>query len=543
MSRATFAIGAVAITALAAVLRFWALDLGLPHLMARPDDEAILRMTGRVAQGHLDLDWAVYPSAWVYLCWAWGVVALHAGEGLGLLPQSSGYADVLARHPERLLLLERAMSATLGTVTVAMLMALARPAIGRVGAVVAGLLLATSFLHARDAHSIKPDVALAFGVVVTLAACVPLAAHATRRRAMRAGSALGVATALKYPGVLLAMPVWLAAVLGTTGRPWWRRLLPSAAVVAGATSALVFRGTSPFLLVNERTRDFLTGVAQLVLPGLFGLPAGATPVPGVEVGTGAAPAYAYHLAFSLRWGSGVMAALAAPVAVGLGVTERRPLLRLSAIFALFYYAVVGLSPVRLARYMTPLLPVLALLTASLLVRACARLDGRRRTVVLMLGTALLIAEPLRASIAHNRIAAREDTRNLATAWLADHVAPGGVVAVAGTRFWGWGQPRMPRGVRRVQVEPTREELLRERPVFVLTHDHVLFSSTVDPAALDRVASMLRPVADFDPFRGPSERAVFEAEDAYYVPIGRFAAVARPGPHIRIYEVLLPEKAP
>jgi hypothetical protein len=144
----------------AATLRVWGLDLGLPNLRARPDDEEILHMTGLVAQGHLDLDWAVYPSAWVYLCWAWGTALLHAGEWLHLLPLSGGYAEVLATAPERLLLIERALSALLGTLAVPALMALARPVLGLEASLLAGWILATNFLHVRDSHSLKPDAAL-----------------------------------------------------------------------------------------------------------------------------------------------------------------------------------------------------------------------------------------------------------------------------------------------------------------------------------------------------------------------------------------------
>jgi hypothetical protein len=313
--------------------------------------------------------------------------------------------------------------------------------------------------------------------------------------------------------------------------------VPSAAVVAASVAAAVFLATSPFLLVNEETRRFLVGVLRLVFPSVF--PPAPGTAPGLDVAASGSAAYAYHVVFSLRWGAGVVATILAPVAVLLGLADRRPLLRLAALFAIFYYAVVGLSPVRLARYMTPLMPVLAVLVAALLVRASAW-AGRGAPLALAVATALVVAEPLRATIAHDRLAARADTRNQATDWLAAHAPPGAVIAVAGTRFWGWGQPRMPRGMRAVQVEPTLEEIARERPAFLVAHDHPLFSSKVDPAALARAQPALRLVADFDPFRAGGDGAVFEADDAYYIPIGGFDAVVRPGPHVRIYEVAIPE---
>ena len=73
--------------------------------------------------------------------------------------------------------------------------------------------------------------------------------------------------------------------------------------------------------------------------------------------------------------------------------------------------------------------------------------------------------------------------------------------------------------------------------WVVAHDHPLFASRVDPQALAAMAPRLKLVAEFDPFTGPREDAVFEPADAYYIPTHGFGAVSRPGPHVRIYELL------
>src|SRR5262245_31751177 len=171
MQRAGYLAAASAIVVLAAVLRFWGLGLGLPNLMARPDDEVVLFLTRGPARGQFDLGWAMYPSAWVYLNWAWGEIALRAGALLGLWPRAT-YAEVLNLHPERLLLLDRVLTAALGTATVAATIAVARAAFALAAGPVAGVLLAVNFLHARDAHSMKPDIALSLFIVLTLGACL-----------------------------------------------------------------------------------------------------------------------------------------------------------------------------------------------------------------------------------------------------------------------------------------------------------------------------------------------------------------------------------
>src|SRR5207248_1843935 len=77
---------AVAVVALAGALRFWALDLGLPHPLARPDEEVVLAQTEAPARGEVLLDWSIYPGAYVDLTWAWGAAGLRAGRLLGCFP-------------------------------------------------------------------------------------------------------------------------------------------------------------------------------------------------------------------------------------------------------------------------------------------------------------------------------------------------------------------------------------------------------------------------------------------------------------------------
>jgi hypothetical protein len=145
-------------------------------------------------------------------------------------------------------------------------------------------------------------------------------------------------------------------------------------------------------------------------------------------------------------------------------------------------------------------------------------------------------------MAHDRLAARTDTRVQATQWLATHARRGARVAVIGTQLWAWGRPQMPPGVDFVEIQPTFAALTAAHADYVLTHDHVLFSSHVDPAAFAVLQPSLTLLADFDPSCGHAGAAMFEEADAYYLPIARFGAVCRGGPHVRIYAVRAAEDA-
>ncbi len=164
-------------------------------------------------------------------------------------------------------------------------------------------------------------------------------------------------------------------------------------------------------------------------------------------------------------------------------------------------------------------------------------SARARVVFLTVATLLLAAEPLASIVAHDVVAARTDTRVQASTWLQQNVPAGARVAVVGTEFWGYGEPAAPSGIDLVRIKPDTAALDASGAAWLLAHDHPLFSSRVDPQALDRLAPRLQLVAEFDPVVAPRDEAVFELADAYYIPTHGFAAVSRPGPHVRIYRVL------
>lgn len=528
------------IVLVAAVLRFWALDLGLPHLMTRPDEEVILFQAGAPAEGKFDLQYGIYPSAYIYLTWLWGEVGLRALRLVGQFP-SGDYTTILQRHPAKMLLLDRALSASAGVLSVVALVLFARRNLGRCVALAAGALLATDFLHARDSHAAKPDVLMSLGVIVALGFMAPLARRATWQRGFVVGVLIGLAMGMKYPAVLLLLPAWIAAMMGTELRGW-RRILPGSAIAAGLAAAATFLATSPDLFLNPETRRKVLNIVVLVFPQAFpnvvdtgGVPKGKIDVP---TSSGFLAGYAYHAAFSLRYGMGLLPTLLVPPALVWGLLSRRPLAVLSVVCAVSYFVVVGASPALLARYMTPIVPLLLLLVVGMTVAASRRLgSARARVLFLTFATLLLAAEPLASIVAHDTVAARTDTRVQASAWLQQNVPAGARVAVVGTEFWGYGEPAAPAGVELVRIKPDAAALDASGATWLLAHDHPLFSSRVDPQALARLAPRLQLAAEFDPFVAPRDQAVFELADAYYIPTHGFAAVSRPGPQVRIYRVL------
>jgi hypothetical protein len=105
----------------------------------------------------------------------------------------------------------------------------------------------------REAHQISPDVLVATALVAML--LCHRRREAGRREDLTAGALLGLATAIKYTGLMLAPA--LVAGLAATGR--LRRVLP-----ALATAALAFTAAAPYAVFRDNAERGSGFTASLV---------------------------------------------------------------------------------------------------------------------------------------------------------------------------------------------------------------------------------------------------------------------------------------
>jgi hypothetical protein len=528
----------VAVVVAAAIARFWALDQGLPFPMSRPDEREALEHTVGFGAGDLNPHWLVYPNLFFWVVWLWEELLLAVRRVW--IPTPS-YTTLLVTDMPRLLLYGRALSALVGTATVALLYVVGARTGGRRLGLLAAALLAGNFLHARDSHALKSESFVTLGMLAAAWLVARWVEAPRPRRAVLAGVAIGVAAGLKYPGMLLLIPAWLAdARYG--GRTGWRRWLPSGQLVlVAATALLAFAACSPFLLVDMWT---VTSTAAFVGRAVYASRPGPPATGGAIVRFLGERSFGYHLTVSLRHGFGLLFALAAPVAVARGFRRgTAPLLALVAPFCVVYYLAIGASPVLLARYLTPIAPLLALLVASLVLALADRAGtARARTALAAAGAIALLVEPVASIAAWGRIAARTDTRVLATRWMAEHLPPGAVVAELGTIVFPISDPELPPGIVRAPIPLFATDLERWNVEYVVTHEHQLPFSKLIPRQMQTLTPRLRPLATFSPYRdGPA--GGFETQDAYYVPFFDFAGVERPGPLVRIYAYQPPAAIP
>jgi hypothetical protein len=215
------------IVLMAGFLRFYGIDHDLRRAGANFDEAhnfvaPILRMWN---EGSLDPQvYSGYAGAFNYLAFAPVIV----GHALG-----GEYGAFLAA---------RALVAVFGTASVALVFLLSRRAFGLAPALVAASLLTFSRIDMRSTHYVIPDVVVGFMGLVLVH--VAQRGRTCRGAAMAMGVVTGLATAVKYSGVVLG-PAGALAILARreTRRGLWLFALCAALTFTIAAPYAVFGGS------------------------------------------------------------------------------------------------------------------------------------------------------------------------------------------------------------------------------------------------------------------------------------------------------------
>jgi hypothetical protein len=342
-----------AILATGAALRFYGLNWDGGHWL-HPDERQIyfialgLRWPDSLAQvfspaSPLNPRFFAYGSLPIYL--------LRLFDAL-LSPLWPAVRDLANLH-----LAGRTLSALLDTGTIYLTYRLARHYLAPRAALLAAALTATALLPIQFAHFYTPEPLLTF--LVLLALYLAAAAAAGRRRGIAQGLVIGLALATKVS----AAPLLLLPLATYVRRDTLRSLLSRVALVY-LVAALAFFLAQPYALV-----DWPTFAADTLRESQIAT--GRLDVPYTLQYAGTLP-FLYTLWQTALWGLSLPFGLVAWT--GLAALLIRWLLHgarpdaLLLSFAGPYLAVTGLLYARPLRYVLPLVPILSILTLSLLTR-------------------------------------------------------------------------------------------------------------------------------------------------------------------------------
>ena len=475
-----------------------------------------------------------YPALTLYLCSALYYVYFLL-LGAGSLEYFVAYRYFV--DPSDLLTIARTANALVSAVTVAVCMAIGSRLYGRTGGRLAGLLLAVMPLHARFASLAITDVAAGLCAALAVLYGVRAIQEDARGDWVLAGLWAGLAAASKYPAGLVLVAVLAGCALARRWRWLW---LPAAA------AALAFAVASPYTLLDWA--GFREAFGRMAGEHLASDDHAAAEV-----------SWWYWLHHNLRHGLGWGGLLALPVALvwpGQRRCEEWVVIVAAALFAAMLFAASSVF----MRYAQPLVPLLAVLLA----RWGAALP---RGGWLALSLALMLAEPLHATLRQRVLLSRVDTRVQARDWLAAN-APQGQRIVQVPKDAGqvplftaeqvfvrmdpfidsFGVEGLERALQELAEGPPlpplyvdwtlrsyREMDLAPEPghkVLVLRYTHPLTATDVaDSLAFAAAEPAVKWLAHFS--GGRPQDAIFDEVDWHFAPIGRFGAVARSGPTVRI----------
>jgi hypothetical protein len=525
-----------ALIAAGALVRFHALGFGLPYTQARPDETAIIDPVRTLLSGHLP-NFFDYP--WVLLWIVAGAYLGYFAWGYGMGTFRS-VADMLASwstHYEPFFLIPRAVSATLGTLSIPIVYRLGRQIADETTGLVAALFLALSFAHARCSHFGTTDVAMTF--LILWAMTLLLDAHATRQRRGFAAAGLisGLAAATKYNALVLVVPMIVSYVLRILDAPSdqrrraWR---DTSLLVFGAAFVLTFSIGVPFLVI-DRMR-FMDAMREL----LHALHTGDMYAPTSN-------GWIHPVTMSLRYGLGLPLLVSGLVGAVLLLWRepRKGILFLSFPFA--YYVVAGSVRLLFFRYTMPIIPFLSVTSAYLVTTLVPKLLGRMDAWRFRYARPLAIAGVSLAIVwtsagrtwAFDRVLKRVDSRVVLARWFAEHVPPGSTVAQSGSQYgrarfagdlgykeWKWDGSRM------VFLLEGRRLSMADAPDWIVIQDSPLPSSTQDilRTLVDTEYELTSNVRAFS----PSSDLVYDQSDMFFVPYSGFKNVVRPGPNFSVF---------
>ncbi|MFB3853487.1 MAG: ArnT family glycosyltransferase [Vicinamibacterales bacterium] len=492
-----------------AVLRFWSLGHGIPYAVGADEPEIVLRAVRMMKTGDFNPHFFDYPGLYIYMQLAVACARFLFGAMQG------AWRSLDQVGPEQFYLWGRALTASLGTATVALVYLIGRRW-GRPQALAAASLMAVMPLHVRESHYVLTDVPMTFFVASAFLLALRAAERTTVAGFAWAGVAAGLAAATKYyGGLIVSAPVVLALA---TDRRSARPAAAAAAAIAAAIAAFLL--AAPYTVMDLPA--FLNGFASMS-PALAGRDLSEDP--GWLI-------YMKHLRLSLGWPAS--AALIVGLAVAVRQAIRGPERARWAVLALFpsvYFWLLSSRTLIFGRYLMPIMPFVALIAGIAVVSVFQLLrdlasrakDGRlrRRPLRAALAAALVLPvllPPTLTSCSFNRRLGLTSTYALAYEWILANVPRSAKVAIETAGL------RLP--TDRYDVEQMKTLILRDYEAFRAGgFDYFIASSQSFGSALE--APHLRP-KHYEAYRRLFETASLVQK---IVP-----STDHPGPELRIYRV-------
>jgi len=400
----------LAVLVAAAWLRLDRVGFGLPAL--NDPDEPLFMMTAfdMLRNRTFNPGWFGHPGTVTLYCLAAVMVIMGAlGMLTGRFDGVDGFASAVFADPSIVFLPARLLIVVFGVACVLLTYAIGRRLWGPRAGLCAAALLGVNALHIEYSQVIRTDVQASALMLLCVLASLSILDHGRRREYVLAGLLLGLACATKWPAAAIALSPICA---GLARRDY--RMTGVLLVVSVVTLLAV----SPFLLLDHATllRD-LAGEARPAHPG--------------ATGSGLFGNLAAYAGGPLLASFGLPALLLALAgAVGAVWQDRRWRLAVAPGFLLFAVLIAGQHLIW-DRWLVPILPFFALSAAWALDQILRHLPLRLQAYGGPVAVAALVVliVPMVSEARMTAAERRNDTRQIASAWVRANVPPGSSIVL------------------------------------------------------------------------------------------------------------------
>ena len=410
-----------AILVAATVLRFWGIRYGLPYIYY-PDECSVIHRALAMGSGDLNPHFFEYPALTMYfLAFVYGVSFVIAYL-VGWVGSVHDFALAFVQDPTYFFLIARGIVALLGVGAVWLVYVLGRRLFDwRIG-LTAAALLAVSPEHVGFSHFVKVEGPQTFFVIWTLIAARRVLERPTLRQYVLAGILAGVSAAIKYPGCLTFLAVFMAHLLANWSRGrGWRLFFDKRLWLSGLAMIGVFLATNPFIVLDFRA--FWSDLAYQ-----------AQASNAVWIGASAS-AFWEWIGASIAV-QGYVITVACVIGVPYYAIRRRREHLVALSFVLIFFLIVGGQRLHQLHWLLPIVPC-ALIFSAAFARDAAGAIFRSQSAqayVLAFLTAIALAETLPPSIAQDRYLTLPDTRTLAKEWIEQNIPAGSKILMDHGRY-------------------------------------------------------------------------------------------------------------
>ncbi len=404
------------LTLLGFLLRSWKLEYGLPQFWFIDEGRYIYDALN-MAKGGLNPH-ALQPTLFLYLALSADVVYILGRFLTGSFQSISDGWKLYKSDPTVYYVIGRGISALLGTLTLPVLYSGVKQLFGRRTAIISAFFLTFAYLHVQYSQIAYMDATLTF--FMTLSFCF---AAAGVRKAKNiyfglAGLAGGLAFATKYYGIAALLFGPAASFFAQEGRPKPAEFLRKNFIFFSGFFLGFTIGNPYWLLAFNEFKGYLLVILRDYKKGGTG-----------QLGYEGKWNWIYYLKEPLRYGLRLPLQLAGLLGMAqmIGTPDRKKLFFLS--FPLAYFAFIGISDIRTARYAMPLIPFFcaaagfAVVTLTDIVFAKLHFHERWKKAAQGSLALLLIIPSLVNVLRYNTLKGFPDTRQQAKEWIQKNLPP------------------------------------------------------------------------------------------------------------------------